>query len=583
MVDLRERFQALDEVPAPDLDKAIQLRVRHYSSVPGALGAEDPGKPREPLRSRPRQMLAAAVILLVGIGLAAGLYYGRITPAHHKPAPRHSTSSASGSVFGAQPIHMVSASRGWANADGLVFQTSDGGANWADVTPADLRTSERSSEVAFLDEATAWLLSSSQGQIDIRRTVNAGKSWQQIASFPIAPWYSGTLLARSPTFVDRQHGWFEVTLEQAGPSPLQGIVVYRTSDGGTHWDEVSVSEGFGTHSTRNALPVGCGAANITFVNQFDGWSGGNCTTAISLYRTHDGGQSWVEQALPFPAELTGGASPESQGMFHSVTFSSPRDGALIVQPKGYSLWLLYATHDGGATWAHLPLPAGIISPRSVALSGSQGWLAGQGQLFTTWDGGRHWAPVRTDLGQASIFNVQFVDATTGWAVATGYCVFSQCWPAGGSALLKTTDGGRTWTVQWETAPYTIEQVTFVLSDSGCAYQGPVQTSASDVSIGARNETTDEARFELWKIAEGHSYAELAAYFDQQQKRIRAGKAPLGDPGFATRIRMLIAGVGAPPRSAASTGIEADGGTYAMSCGRPADKPTTVFLAGPFKT
>jgi photosystem II stability/assembly factor-like uncharacterized protein len=583
MVDLKERFQALDQVPAPDLEQAIALRLRHYSSVPGALGAADPGKAREPLRSHPRQILAAAVILLLGIGLAAGLYYGRITPAHHKSSPRHSASSGSGSVFGLQRIHMVSASHGWANADGLVFQTSDGGANWADVTPADLRTSELSGEVAFLDEATAWILSSSQRQMDIRRTGNAGKSWQRIASFSIVPWYSGPLRARSVTFVDRQHGWFEVLLEQPGPSPLPGIVVYRTTDGGAHWDEVSVSEGFGTHSTRNALPVRCGAISITFVNQFVGWSGGNCTNALSLYRTHDGGQSWVEQALPFPPELTGGVTPESQGAFDFVTFSSARDGALIVQPKGYGLWLLYATHDGGATWAHLPLPPGVIYPRSVLLTGNQGWLAGEDQLFRTGDGGRHWTPVRTDLGQTSISIIQFMDATTGWALAGGYCVFSQCWPAGGSALLKTTDGGRTWTVQWETAPYTIEQVTFVLSDSGCAYQGPVQTSASQVTIVTRNETTDEARFDLWRLDEGHSYAELAAYFDQQQKRIRAGKVPLGNPDFATRIKTLIAGSGAPPNSTPSTWVEAGGETYAMSCSRPADKPTTVFLAGPFKT
>lgn len=95
----------------------------------------------------------------------------------------------------------------------------------------------------------------------------------------------------------------------------------------------------------------------------------------------------------------------------------------------------------------------FVSPR-------QGWVAGAGRILATSDGGRTWAAQYT--GPGKLGQVDFTDATHGWAVGT-------------NALLRTTDGGRTWTQLGQpacTAP--VESVHFVTHDLGYAIAGGAQ-------------------------------------------------------------------------------------------------------------
>ena len=88
MVDLKERFQALDQVPAPDLGRVIELRARHLASVPGALGSDPDAIGGRRFRVPPTQLLAAAAIVILGVGLAVIIHQARITaPVRHAPTP----------------------------------------------------------------------------------------------------------------------------------------------------------------------------------------------------------------------------------------------------------------------------------------------------------------------------------------------------------------------------------------------------------------------------------------------------------------------------------------------------------------
>ena len=94
MLDLKQRFRALDAMPAPDLERAIDLRARHLASVPGALGPIDPqGMSGRRFRVRPYELVAVAAILVLSIGLAVFVHLARTeAPAEHRPSPPPSTS-----------------------------------------------------------------------------------------------------------------------------------------------------------------------------------------------------------------------------------------------------------------------------------------------------------------------------------------------------------------------------------------------------------------------------------------------------------------------------------------------------------
>jgi hypothetical protein len=88
MVDLKERFHALDQVPAPELGRVIELRARHLVAVPGALRADLHADVNDRRGITARQLLAAAAILLLGLGLAIIAQFARSEfPAKHKTPP----------------------------------------------------------------------------------------------------------------------------------------------------------------------------------------------------------------------------------------------------------------------------------------------------------------------------------------------------------------------------------------------------------------------------------------------------------------------------------------------------------------
>jgi photosystem II stability/assembly factor-like uncharacterized protein len=115
-------------------------------------------------------------------------------------------------------IHFADAENGWAvGASGLLFHTSDGGANWYDEsydTYSDLEA------VHFVSETTGWIA----GQDGlILFTENGGTNW--------TPQSSGlTEQLNDIQFLDESYGW------AVAGSNDDGIVIY-TEDGGVNWME----------------------------------------------------------------------------------------------------------------------------------------------------------------------------------------------------------------------------------------------------------------------------------------------------------------------------------------------------------
>jgi photosystem II stability/assembly factor-like uncharacterized protein len=103
-----------------------------------------------------------------------------------------------------------------------------------------------------------------------------------------------------------------------------------------------------------------------------------------------------------------------------------------------------------------------------------GWVAGAGRIMATSNGGASWS--RQYAGSADLDQVDFIDSQHGWA-------------AGGGALLRTTNGGASWAALAEPCQGDLTSVHFVSPAVGYAVaaKGSAQT-AGQPSPGGQDTT-----------------------------------------------------------------------------------------------
>lgn len=246
------------------------------------------------------------------------------------------------------------------------------------------------------------------GQFWVYRTTDSAKHWHEQLT------RQGNLIGFGPElvqFFDQSHGFVRV-------ASLPDIV-YRTADGGAHWSSAG-------------LP-GPGGGVLAFSDPSNGWLllslGSPTDQAANLYRTSDGGSSWLRLPDP-PSDVAAG-----------ITFRGPPEGwsGAIGNPLPH----VYSSSDGGRSWDRhdLPLPAfglpaGVIaSVRVLPGIGVVAFLdAGNGALLTltSFDGGTSWRYVQSRPSGSSFFGViDFEDALHWWAID-------------GWILYKSADAGQTW-------------------------------------------------------------------------------------------------------------------------------------------
>jgi photosystem II stability/assembly factor-like uncharacterized protein len=282
----------------------------------------------------------------------------------------------------------------------------------------------------------------------IQPTVPAKQS--PTPSAPAAP--GSVVLIGNSQFISAQVGWLnEFRTTPAGPS-----VVYKTTDGGSHWqqqlrwdgpsaqqmlfegdDGLVVGQGGvplfrttdgGGHWQRMSLPPqavqGEAAGPIYFRNPRQGWllaylsetysdalcSPGGCPL-LGVFHTADGGQSWTQAAKLKPMQAFPGAHLQGQ-----LRFWDALNGWLIDDSGSPALHLVYTTHDGGKSWKG-------VSLQSPQLGGNQSAIISEPPHFFTSDEGL------------------LVVQTTPVCQA-GTCPSPQSAPM--SYLYRTNDGGDHW-------------------------------------------------------------------------------------------------------------------------------------------
>jgi photosystem II stability/assembly factor-like uncharacterized protein len=169
---------------------------------------------------------------------------------------------------------------------------------------------------------------------------------------------------------------------------------------------------------------------VHFSDPLNGWAVGR---EGKLYASTDGGHSWERQIF------TG--YPQLDDLFE-VRFVNDTAGFIL----GYHG--VFVTEDGGNDWVNNWLPIveyrgawsmTVVDEDCAFLMGSRWTDSDPELLYVTEDGGARWDAVPGSNASVlrGIVTIEFHDRQTGWA--------------GGGTVMKTEDGGRTWTTQVETS------------------------------------------------------------------------------------------------------------------------------------
>jgi photosystem II stability/assembly factor-like uncharacterized protein len=214
-----------------------------------------------------------------------------------------------------------------------------------------------------------------------------------------------------------------------------GGTVLRTTDGGTSWQRRPVPDADGL-DFRDVEAMSATTAVVLSIG-----NGG----ASRIHQTLDGGATWHERFR----------SADPKAFFDAIAFADARHGVAVSDAVD-GRFVILQTADGGQTWTPVPadrLPAARGGEGAFAASGTNVTLAGRdhiwlgttaGRVLRSTDGGRTWTvhatPVAT--GEATgIFSIAFRDRTHGAIVGGNY----RDERAAMDNVAVTADGGATWT------------------------------------------------------------------------------------------------------------------------------------------
>ncbi|HUU85824.1 MAG TPA: YCF48-related protein, partial [Phycisphaerae bacterium] len=320
--------------------------------------------------------------------------------------------------------------------------------------PADAPPDVRLNGVWFVDSTTGWVVGDGG---TILHTPDGGRTWDRQAGGTEAN-------LQAVRFVDSSTGW----VAGGEPGSLGGGtgrgVLLGTTDGGQSWRTVPLDD--------------VGRLNAVWADaEANLWVAGEpgALRECGLYSIGSTGRRW-SPALDRGSEAASGLGPGPEpaaalglGMAHFGRGVAVGRSGLLLPLRGRGLaryevarvtradlraaWQRTASQAivvgdggtvlvetrGGRAWQRraLALPvslAPLLDLHDVCFCGEQlGWTVGQpgGYVLRTTDGGATWSPVATGH-PLPLFGVHFPDAEVGYAVGEA------------GSILKTADGGVTW-------------------------------------------------------------------------------------------------------------------------------------------
>jgi photosystem II stability/assembly factor-like uncharacterized protein len=387
--------------------------------------------------ARARRALALIAIALVALAGSAGVYLWRskASPSPPKPAPLGSAPA----LVGLTPLSNREAwviLRDNAAPRSVLLHTADGGSSWRPMFSIDGFGSLR-----FTDARRGVLVSWRQGlqgqplgPTQVFSTGDGGAHWRSGTLPDVGPGYAGI-----PFYLDPDHGWLLAARTRSpGDQSAQDVRLWRTVDGGRHWESLFSIDG--SHPFSHGVSAADQLVSVSFQDRDIGWivTQGTAASAV-LYVTHDGGLEW--QPVPLPAGLPGPAREDYLYLGDPVVSPSGR-GVLPVVDRDTNRTWLFQTADGGRNWTNPYFSPGTGGLTIAFVDGSTGWATESAAIRMTADSGQSWLPGTTLPGGLLFGVVAPVSASAAWAQGVQFdpgSVAPARW-----AIFRTNDAGLHW-------------------------------------------------------------------------------------------------------------------------------------------
>jgi photosystem II stability/assembly factor-like uncharacterized protein len=302
----------------------------------------------------------------------------------------------------------------------------------------------------YASQSSGWF-----GQ-QVQRSDDGGKTWQAVGNKFVYEgeagthqWYDGS--SRPWEFTRVWH--FEPALDDPDTvyAGVQDAALFRSSDGGQTWEELS---GLRKHTTGNTWTPGAGGLCLHTIIQ-DPSSSQRMYTAISAagaFRTDDGGASWKPITKGLRSEYIPDPTAEIGHCVHHVAMHPGNPGVLYMQKH----WDVMRSDDAGENWyevsGNLPTDFGFCidvhahEPETIYVvpikSDSEHFVMdGKLRVYRSRTGGNEWEPLTNGLPQSNVYvnvlrDAMAVDTLDACGVYFGTT---------GGQVYASADAGDSWT------------------------------------------------------------------------------------------------------------------------------------------
>lgn len=213
---------------------------------------------------------------------------------------------------------------------------------------------------------------------------------------------------------------------------------------------------------------------MCFVNSTLGFAACN---ESELYKTTNGGSSWSIVST-FPEVID---SYLNIADLTDIHFTSANNG--FVLGGGF----VYKTTDGGSTWTQIQLGGNLEFTCMDFPTATCGYIAANTAIYQTTNGGANWYQITKPSYDCEPYKIAFATPDTG--LVTDYF---------NDYTYFTTDGGNTWSDEYNYKINYARQIKFISKTEGFAIgTGTIyKTSDKGVTWSTVNESTTETEFML---------------------------------------------------------------------------------------
>ncbi len=285
-------------------------------------------------------------------------------------------------------------------SENKVLKTTDGGTSWSSSVPYG------NAKIKAVDFETDQLLWAGDESGNIYRSTNAGGSWTKTGS-----------IGQSVTRINVINS----TLAFASTK----TTLSRSTNGGIKWASTQTGTAYG---------------KLQFINQTDAFY----TIASGVMKTTDAGLTWAD--LNFPDETL-----QSYYSANTNSFFLDANTGWVCGSYGQ----LAQTTNGGESWAILgkELVGNLVSIRFPSPNVGYAFCE-RGEVLKSTDGGSNWTK-KTNIDARWLLASAFESETTGWAISDIKYNETE------SKIVKTTDGGESWAVQFSSASARLKYISTI--------------------------------------------------------------------------------------------------------------------------